>query len=227
LAGLFPARHGTLGTGAARCSSTCGPPDGGATHDPAVASFVAAKGARPHGRERKTTVLQFFKSRADNRRWNRRLVDDETRAFVEEVLDETSEIFRTASGEFQLRGLCLEVLASAATADLRHLKARGTDGDAFYHRELAPSWEGLSQDERASKIDQFIELSHMLGQFEVGSSPPAVVRDIVATVHVKVLLLAWAYDRTYAYMDRLFNGPLQYRAHRYRLAGGRVEARRG
>jgi hypothetical protein len=24
-------------------------------------------------------------------------------------------------------------------------------------------------------------------------------------------------------MDRLFNGPLQYRSHRYRLADGRVE----
>jgi hypothetical protein len=39
---------------------------------------------------------------------------------------------------------------------------------------------------------------------------------------VKVLLLSWAYDRTYSYMDRLFNGPLQYRSHRYRLAGGRL-----
>jgi hypothetical protein len=39
---------------------------------------------------------------------------------------------------------------------------------------------------------------------------------------VKVLLLAWAHDRTYSYMDRLFNGPLQYRTHRYRLADGRV-----
>ena len=45
--------------------------------------------------------------------------------------------------------------------------------------------------------------------------------DLASSVHLKVLLLAWAYDRTYSYMDRLFNGPLQYQSHRYRLAGGR------
>ena len=35
----------------------------------------------------------------------------------------------------------------------------------------------------------------------------------------KVLLLAWAYDRTYGFMDRIFNGPLQYREHRQRTDG--------
>lgn len=156
----------------------------------------------------------------DKRRWSRRLVDDETRTFIHE-LEETSEIFRTASGEFQLRGLCLDVFAGAATTDLRHLRARGNDPEDFFRRELAPNWDGLSQAERASKIDQFIELSHMLGDADAGGQPPEAFLDIVATVHVKVLLLAWAYDRTYSYMDRLFNGPLQYRTHRSRLAGGR------
>ncbi len=152
-------------------------------------------------------------------------MDDETRAFVEE-LEETSEIFRTASGEFQLRGMCLDVFASALTTDLRHLKDRGTDPEDFYRRELAPNWEGLSQTERAGKIDQFIELSHLLGEADPGGRPSQAFLDIVATVHVKVLLLAWAHDRTYSYMDRLFNGPLQYRTHRYRLAGGRLERER-
>ena len=138
------------------------------------------------------------------------------------MLEETSEIFRTASGEFQLRGLCLDVFASAPTTDLRLLKEQGVEAEEFYRRELAPNWEGLSQSERAHKIDQFIELSHMLGQSEPGGDPSDQFLEIVATVHVKVLLLAWAYDRTYSYMDRLFNGPLQYRAHRYRIAGGRV-----
>jgi hypothetical protein len=149
-------------------------------------------------------------------------VDDETRAFVDDVLDETSEIFRTASGEFQLRGLCVDVFASAPTTDLRYLKETGVNADEFYRRELQPNWEGLSQEERARKIDQFIELSHMLGQADEGVNPPDAFLEIVATVHVKVLLLAWAHDRTYSYMDRLFNGPLQYRSHRYRLADGRV-----
>jgi hypothetical protein len=167
-------------------------------------------------------VVKFFRSRSDKRRWSRRLVDDETRDFVEHVLEETSEIFRTASGEFQLRGLCLDVFASAPTTDLRFLKERGVDAEDFYRRELRPNWEGLSQEERTRKIDQFIELSHMLGQAEAGGHPPEPFLEIVATVHVKVLLLAWAHDRTYSYMDRLFNGPLQYRSHRYRLADGRL-----
>jgi hypothetical protein len=167
-------------------------------------------------------VVKFFRSRRDKRRWSRRLVDDETRVFVDEVLEETSEIFRTASGEFQLRGLCLDVFASAPTTDIRHLKEVGVDAEDFYRRELAPNWEGLTQEERGRKIDQFIDLSNMLGQAEPGADPSMQFLEIVATVHVKVLLLAWAHDRTYSYMDRLFNGPLQYRTHRYRLADGRV-----
>ena len=166
--------------------------------------------------------MKFFKSKSDKRRWSRRLVDDETRAFVDDVLEETSEIFRTASGEFHLRGLCLDVFASAPTTDLRYLKQTGVDPDEFYRRELAPNWEGLTQEERARKIDQFIELSHMLGQTDGGADPDDSFLQIVATVHTKVLLLAWAHDRTYSYMDRLFNGPLQYRSHRYRLADGRL-----
>ena len=137
------------------------------------------------------------------------------------MLEETSEIFRTASGEFQLRGLCHDVFASAPTTDLRYLKEQGVEGEDFYRRELAPNWEGLSKEERGHKIDQFIELSHMLGQADQGSHPPDTFLAIVATVHTKVLLLAWAHDRTYSYMDRLFNGPLQYHSHRYRLVGGR------
>jgi hypothetical protein len=167
-------------------------------------------------------MVKFFRSRRDKRRWSRRLVDEETQAFVEDVLEETSEVFRTASGEFQLRGLCLDVFAGAPTTDIRYLKSKGVDAEDFYRRELAPSWEGLSREERGHKIDQFIELSHMLGQAESGGDPAEPFLEIVATVHVKVLLLAWAHDRTYSYMDRLFNGPLQYRSHRYRLADGHL-----
>jgi hypothetical protein len=170
--------------------------------------------------------MGIFKSRNDERRWSRRLVDEETRDFVDHVLEETSEIFRTASGEFQLRGLCLDVFASAPITDLRWLKERGVDAEEFYRRELAPNWEGLEQGERARKIDQFIELSHMLGESGQDGYPAESFVDVVATVHVKVLLLSWAYDRTYSYIDRLFNGPLQYRGHRYRLAGGRLHRRR-
>jgi hypothetical protein len=60
----------------------------------------------------------------------------------------------------------------------------------------------------------------MLGRVDPEGNPPTDFVDLVSAVHLKVLLLAWAYDRSYSYMDRLFNGPLQYREHRYGMAGG-------
>src|SRR3954447_22952224 len=99
--------------------------------------------------------MRFFKSRGDERRWSRRLVDEETYEFVHGVLDETSEVFRTASGEFQLRGLCMDVFGSGPTADVRWLKGGGVAGPTFSRRELVRSWEGLDKSARADKIDRF------------------------------------------------------------------------
>ncbi|GAC1320452.1 MAG: hypothetical protein NVSMB25_12850 [Thermoleophilaceae bacterium] len=169
--------------------------------------------------------MSLFRSRSDTRRWSRRLVDEETRDFVDGVLEESSEMFRTASGEFQMRGLCLYVFEGARTRELRWLKQRGTDPEEFYRRELAPSWEGLDRAERAAKVEQLIELSKLLGDGEARDDPPEAFLDILATVHVKVLLLAWAHDRSYSFIDRIFNGPLQYPVRRYRLAGGRLKVR--
>lgn len=148
-------------------------------------------------------------------------MDDETRDFVDNVLEETSELFRTASGEFQLRGLCVDVFATAETKEVVWLKEHGVDGEHFYRRELAPSWEGLDRAARATRLDRFIELSDMLGRAQADGRPPDQLLAVVAAVHLKVILLAWAYDRTYSYIDRIFNGPLEYSSHRYRLAGGR------
>jgi len=162
--------------------------------------------------------MRLRRARRDKRSFSRRLADDEAREFVERELEETREVYRTSSGEFQLSALCRDVFASDATADLRWLRARGVDADSFYRHELAPNWEELDQRARQAKIERFIELSHMLGGAELNGEPPEPVRDVVATVHVKVLLLGWAYDRTYGFMDRIFNGPLQYRHHRRQAA---------
>jgi len=107
------------------------------------------------------------------------------------------------------------VFASAATTDIQWLKSRGVDAERFYREELAPSWEGLEREQRAQRIDRFIELSNQLGSVSGnGHAPSPEVRDLVATFHLKVLLLAWAFDRSHGFVDRLFNGPLQYRMHR-------------
>jgi hypothetical protein len=158
--------------------------------------------------------LRLRRPRRDTRSWSRRLVDEESREFLHGELEDTRELYRTSAGEFMLGSLCRDVFASAGTTDIRWLKGRGIDGDAFYERELAPSWEGLGREERARRIERFIELSNQLGGVSGnGSEPPPEIRDLVATVHVKVILLAWAFDRTYGFVDRIFNGPLQYRVH--------------
>jgi hypothetical protein len=162
-------------------------------------------------------LLQGRARNTERRTWSRRLADQEARDFVEEVLEETRDVFRTTSGEFQLEGLCRDVFAGASTTDIQWLKGRGVTGDSFYRTELAPSWEGMDQTERRLRIELFIELSNHLGRTELDGSPPPAVRDLAATLHVKVLLLAWAHDRTYGLVDRIFNGPFQYRAHRERV----------
>jgi hypothetical protein len=162
--------------------------------------------------------MRLRRPRRDKRSFSRRLADEEARQFVEHELEETREVYRTSSGEFQLSALCRDVFASDATADLLWLRQRGVDADSFYRSELAPNWDQLDQHTRQSKIERFIELSHELGGAQLNGEPPEAVRDVVATVHLKVLLLAWAYDRTYGFMDRIFNGPLQYRSHRRRSA---------
>lgn len=149
-------------------------------------------------------------------------MDAEARAFVHDVLDETTEMFRTPSGDFQLSALCAEAFAEGETSDIRWLTSRGVHAEDFYERELKPSWEGLGREQRAQRIDRFIELSHELGRSQRDGHPPDEFLDTLATVHLKVLLLGWAFDRTYGYIDRLMNGPLQYRIHR-----GRARAERG
>lgn len=141
-------------------------------------------------------------------------MDAEKRDFVQDVLDETTEMLRTPSGDFQLAALCDEAFEEGETSDIEWLRSRGVDAHAFYTQELAPSWEGLTREQRAERIDRFIELSHELGRTPPGDDPPAAYLDMLASVHLKVLLLAWAYDRTYGYVDQLMNGPLQYRIHR-------------
>jgi hypothetical protein len=160
--------------------------------------------------------MRIFGRRRKKQHWTRRLVDDETHDFIEQVLEETAEVLRTPSGEFQLALLCDEAFDEGRTTDIDWLKSRGVDSETFYATELAPNWEGLTREQRAQRIERFIDLSNQLGRADVGSEPPGPFLDMLASVHLKVLLLAWAFDRTYGYMDRLMNGPLMYRMARAR-----------
>src|SRR6476661_8560918 len=56
-------------------------------------------------------------------------------------------------GEVDLREMVRQLLegeVAAPTADVRWLVENRTDADAFYEREVAPSWEGRGEEQRAA-----------------------------------------------------------------------------
>ena len=106
--------------------------------------------------------------------------------------------------DLDLRALVRDLLegeVEAPTADVRHMIALDTPPDEFYERELAPNWDGLDEDARADKLDQFVELAHM-----VEASPDALPRDMAASLRTKLLVLGWAFDEAHGYLGRLAGG---------------------
>jgi hypothetical protein len=106
--------------------------------------------------------------------------------------------------ELDLRAMVQDLLegeVEAPTADVRHMIKQGTAPDDFYERELAPNWDGLDEDKRADKLDQFVELAHM-----VEASPDALPRDMAASLRTKLLVLGWAFDEEHGYLGRLAGG---------------------
>ena len=104
-------------------------------------------------------------------------------------------------GELDLRSLIHDLLegeVEAPTRDVAHMVRQGVDPDDFYGRELAPNWDGLDENARADKLDQFVELAHM-----VEASPDALPPDMAASLRTKLLLLGWAYDEQHGYLGRL------------------------
>ena len=104
-------------------------------------------------------------------------------------------------GALDLRALVRDLLegeVEAPTGDVRHMIRMGTAPDDFYERELAPNWDGLDEDGRADKLDQFVELAHM-----VEDSPDALPRDMAASLRTKLLVLGWAFDEEHGYLGRL------------------------
>ena len=94
----------------------------------------------------------------------------------------------------------LEGEVEAPTADVEALKSAGTDPDAFYADEVAPSWEGFGEAQRATRIDAFLEMCTMLQVPGLSDDlPPEMAR----SVRTRTLLLAWAFDETYGYLSSL------------------------
>jgi hypothetical protein len=89
---------------------------------------------------------------------------------------------------------------AAPTRDVAWLVREGPDPRRFYEKEIAPSWEGLDQTQRAARLDGFLELAEMA---DTARHEAALPRDAVATIHVKTLVLAWAFDRVHGYLGEI------------------------
>ena len=137
----------------------------------------------------------------------RSLPDDalRMRAALEAMLAERRRIGEDGDG-VDLRALTTDLLSGeveAPTTDVAWLVGRNTDPQGFYDGEIAPSWEGLGEAQRAARLEGFLDLARMLD--EQGSAA-GLPEEMAATVHTKTLLLAFAFDETYGYMGRIASG---------------------
>ena len=61
---------------------------------------------------------------------------------------------------------------AAPTADVALLKRHHVDPGDFYEKEIAPSWEGLGEAQRAARLEGFLDLSRMLDALRRASGRP-------------------------------------------------------
>ena len=118
---------------------------------------------------------------------------------VAAVLERAALAYGSDPGDFDLAIVAAELLERAPTADLRVLAHDGVDEDELYERELRPNWEGLSKGQRANKEVAFARFANALDA-EMPIGP---------LVRTKLLVLAWAYDRTYgeSFLPRIAREP--------------------
>jgi hypothetical protein len=119
---------------------------------------------------------------------------------VARVLERAALAYGSDPRDFDLAIVATELLERAPTSDVRAILHDGIDDDALYERELRPNWEGLTKGQRASKVVAFARFSNALGEDATGIAP---------LVRTKLLVLAWAYDRTYGegFLPRIAREP--------------------
>jgi hypothetical protein len=111
--------------------------------------------------------------------------------------------------EVDLRGLAGDLLqgeVAPPTGDVALLIREGTSADEFYDRELARSWDGLDENQRAARVEQFVGLALMLEGADESSRVPDHDQ-MLASVRTKTLLLAFAVDETYGLMRQIERDP--------------------
>jgi hypothetical protein len=113
---------------------------------------------------------------------------------------------REGGSELTLRDALRDMLegeVAAPTRDVAALRDRGVDAGEFYAREVAPSWDGLNEAQRAARLDGFLEMCSLL---ESAGDMAGLPEDMATNVRAKTLLLAWAFDEEYGYLARLARG---------------------
>jgi hypothetical protein len=110
-------------------------------------------------------------------------------AAVSKALADAPEAEAPDDGDLDLKALLGRLFAAAPTDDVKSLEARGVDDERFWADEVRPNWDGLSQGERSAKVESFARFANVLGEDDPGG--------MGAVVRTKLLVLAWAYDRTY------------------------------
>ncbi len=88
--------------------------------------------------------------------------------------------------EVDLRGLTADLLegeVAPPTADVALLVRHGVDAETFYDKELARSWEGLDENQRAARVQQFVDLALMLEDADQDMQVPEPGADAGGRAH--------------------------------------------
>lgn len=107
---------------------------------------------------------------------------------VARVLERAALAYGSDPRDFDLAIVAADLLERAPTPDIRALIHDGISEDDLFERELRPNWEGLTKGQRANKVVAFARFANALDDDPTGIAP---------LVRTKLLVLAWAYDRTY------------------------------
>jgi hypothetical protein len=131
---------------------------------------------------------------------------------VAPVLERAALAYGSDPRDFDLAIVAAELLERAPTRDVRALVHDGVTEDELYEGELRPNWEGLSKGHRASKVVAFARFANALGDDPTGIAP---------LVRTKLLVLAWAYDRTYGdrFLPRIDREPEHFGSFELSAAG--------
>jgi hypothetical protein len=128
----------------------------------------------------------------------------------------TSDMFRTSSGDFDLRSLVVATWEGAPTTTMEDLKSCWQPktgvrtGDELYELEFKRHWEDLDQTVRDAELRKIIQFQNRLVSGRVEDSPKT--RCTAALLEEKMRMLSWANDTVYGndYVGRLFRDPRQF-----------------